>query len=163
MCCHRGIVHVHVLSIEVLYMCCHRGIVHVHVLSIEVLYMYHNVLLSFSGSIFTLFSNWVKIKDESTEKDRREKFTEGLRKMDTFLSKTTSAFLCSDQWSIADCVLVPRLYHIFVVATNKMDYHEFDKMPNLKGYMEHAFSSDIFKATDYPIEYILHGWAKYTD
>lgn len=94
---------------------------------------------------------------------RKDKFTEELYKIDSYISKTSTSFLCSDQWSIADCVLVPRLYHIFVVATNKMDYHEFDKMSNLKRYMEHAFSSEAFKATDYPIEYILHSWAKYTD
>ena len=110
-----------------------------------------------------MFSNWVKIKDEATEKERRDKLTEELRKIDTYLSQHAWAFLCSDQWSIADCVLVPRLYHIFVIATNKMDYTEFDTMPNLKAYMEHAFSSEVFKATDYPIDYILKGWAKYTD
>ena len=110
-----------------------------------------------------MFSNWVKVHDKTTDTERRGKLTEELRKIDEYIGTHSWAFLCSDQWSIADCVLVPRLYHIFVVATNVLDYHEFDTMPNLKAYMEHAFSSDAFKATDYPIEYITQGWAKYTD
>lgn len=113
------------------------------------------------GNIFTVFSNWVKIKDEATVKEREQKFTDELNKIDSYLGSRSWAFLCSDQWSIADCVLVPRLYHIYAVAVNLMDYQGFDTMPNLKAYMEHAFSSDVFKATGYPVDYVLKGWAKY--
>ena len=69
--------------------------------------------------------------------------------------------LCGENWSIADCVLVPRLYHLTTVARHYKHYDQFDQFPQLSRYMETTFSSQVFKATDYPREWILTGWAKY--
>lgn len=69
--------------------------------------------------------------------------------------------LCGQNWSIADCALVPRLYHITTITKHYMKYDRFDQLPNLSRYMQTAFSSQVFKATDYPAGWILTGWAKY--
>ena len=69
--------------------------------------------------------------------------------------------LCGDSWSMADCALVPKLYHITTVARHYMKYDKFDDFPNLYRYMKTVFSSDVFKATDYPKDWILTGWTKY--
>lgn len=114
-----------------------------------------------TGQIFGVFSEYAKNQDASKEAELEAKFTAELQKIEDFLGKSPGAFLCGDSWSIADCVLVPRLYHITVVARHYKRYSKYEEMTNLVKYMDNAFSTDVFKATDYPPEFILHGWAKY--
>lgn len=112
-------------------------------------------------NIFNLFSTWAKhFKDPSAGQAEAE-FTADLQKIDAFLSKGAGPLLCGAVWSVADCNLVPRLYHITTVADHFMKYSKYKDMPNLMKYMKHAFSTEEFKATDYPQEWILTGWAKY--
>ena len=51
------------------------------------------------------------------------------------------------------------IYHLTTVARQYKNYTKFESMPHLMHYMETAFASDVFKATDYPCEWILEGWA----
>ena len=62
---------------------------------------------------------------------------------------------------MADCCLVPRLYHITSIAPHYMNYNQFDQFPNLSRYMETVFNSEVFKATEYPRDWPIAGWAKY--
>lgn len=114
-----------------------------------------------TGTVFSAFSEWAKNSDTSKDAELESKFTSELEKVDKFLEKSPGAYLCDDTWSIADCVLVPRLYHLTTVARHYKKYTKFEGMPHLMRYMETAFSSEVFKATDYPREWILVGWAKY--
>ena len=114
-----------------------------------------------TGQIFSVFSEYAKNQDKTKDAELEAKFTAELERVDQFLGKTPGAFLCGDSWSIADCVLVPRLYHITVVARHYKNYNKYENMQNLVKYMDTAFATDVFKATDYPPEYILQGWAKY--
>ena len=68
--------------------------------------------------------------------------------------------LYGNSWSVADCALVPRLYHIQTVAEHFMSY-KIDQFSNVKRYIDYSFATDEFKQTDYPREWILTGWAKY--
>lgn len=111
--------------------------------------------------MFGIFSNWAKHSKDENSQEAEEAFTAELQKIDDYIGQHPYALLCSDHWSIADCVLVPRLYHIITVASHYLKYDKFTHMRNLLTYMETAFNSDAFKATDYPAEYILTGWAKY--
>lgn len=114
---------------------------------------------SVTGNIFNLFSAWAKhFKDSSAS---QADFTAELQKIEAFLAKGTGPLLCGAAWSVADCSLVPRLYHITAVADHFMHYSKLKDMPNLARYMQYAFSTDEFTATDYPREWILKGWAKY--
>ncbi len=88
-----------------------------------------------------------------------EAFITELKRVDEFLSKS-GPLLCGSAWSVADCALVPRLYHIQTVAEHFMGY-KIDQFKNVSKYMKHAFSTEEFKQTDYPREWILTGWAKY--
>ena len=114
-----------------------------------------------TANIFNVFGVWGKNKDPAKAAELEANTTAELEKIDAFLSKSKGSLLCGDSWSVADCALVPRLYHITTVASHFLKYTKFNEMPNLKNYMDYAFSTDVFKATDYPREYILASWAKY--
>ena len=114
-----------------------------------------------TGHVFSTFSEWAKNTDTGKDAELESKLTSELEKLDKFLEKSPGAYLCGDAWAIADCVLVPRLYHLTTVARHYKKYTKFEGMPHLMRYMETAFSSEVFKATDYPREWILVGWAKY--
>ena len=120
--------------------------------------IYPSILL---GTLFSTFSAWIKNKEESNNTELEVAFTAELQKINDYLGRHSWVFLCSDQWSIADCVFVPRLYHIKTVAEHYRGYTKHQEMPNLVRYMETVFSTEEFEATSYPQEYIIQGWAKY--
>jgi len=114
-----------------------------------------------TGSIFSVFSAWAKSCKDPGAQEAEDKFTAELQKIDKFLEQKGGPFLCGESWSVADCSLVPRLYHITTVAEHFLGYSKHKTMKNLVAYMSHAFSTPEFKATDYKPEWILEGWAKY--
>ena len=114
-----------------------------------------------TGNIFNLFGTWAKHSKEATAAEAEANFTAELQKIEDFLAKGSGPLLCGASWSVADCSLVPRLYHITTIADKFLNYSKYNEMPNLMKYMKYAFESDEFKATDYPREWILKGWAKY--
>ena len=119
------------------------------------------VALFFAGQVFATFSAWAKNSDPNLDKELEDKLTAELEKIDAFLGNGLGPFLCGEQWSVADCVLVPRLFHITEVARHYKNYSKWESMSNLSRYMQTAFQSDVFQATSYPAEYVLAGWAKY--
>lgn len=112
-------------------------------------------------NVFSLFSAWAKSSKEPGAKDAEAKFTAELQKINDFLGRGKGPLLCGSSWSVADCALVPRLYHISNVAEHYLQYTQYKSMKNLMAYMDYAFSTPEFKATDYKPEWILEGWAKY--
>ena len=120
-----------------------------------------HLLSCLAGQVFSVFSAWVKNSDPKLDKELEDNLSAELQKIDDFLGKGAGTFLCGDQWSVADCVLVPRLFHISVVARHYKKYSKWETMANLSRYMDAAFKSDVFLATDYPPDYVLAGWAKY--
>ena len=114
-----------------------------------------------SAQTFNIFSAWAKNKDSSKDSELKAALTAELERLNEYIGKSPGKLLCSDDWSIADCVLVPRLYHMVAVLKHYKKYTYYNELPHLKAYMETAFASAVFKATDYPKEYILQGWAKY--
>lgn len=114
-----------------------------------------------TGSVFNLFSAWAKAYKEPGAKEAEAKFTAELQKIDAFLGRSGGPLLCGSSWSVADCALVPRLYHISTVAEHYLHYNLQKSMKNITQYMNYTFSTPEFKATDYKPEWILEGWAKY--
>ena len=114
-----------------------------------------------TGNVFNVFSAWAKNQDKSKDSELEANFTAELKKIDKFLSQCKGPLLCGEAWSVADCALVPRLYHIRTVAHYFKNYTKFNDFGNLKKYMEYSFATQEFKATDYPTEWIVAGWAKY--
>lgn len=111
--------------------------------------------------MFSTFGAWIKNKEESNNAELEVAFTAELQKINDYLGRHSWIFLCSDQWSIADCTFVPQLYHIKTVAEHYLGYTKHQEMPNLVRYMEAVFSTEEFEATSYPQEYIIQGWAKF--
>lgn len=114
-----------------------------------------------TGQVFSVFSAWAKNQDTSKEAELLANFEAELDKVDKFIAKSPGAYLCGDAWAIADCVLVPRLYHLTTVARHFKKWNKFASYRSLTKYMDTAFSSKVFKETDYPAEWILEGWKKY--
>ena len=114
-----------------------------------------------TGNIFSKFSAWAKHCKEPEGIEAEKAFTAELQDINDFMGKSSGPFLCGGSWSVADCSLIPRLYHITTVAEHYLNYTKHKDMPNLQKYMQHVFATDEFKATDYPREWILTGWAKY--
>ncbi len=114
-----------------------------------------------TGNIFNLFSAYAKKNKEPTATEAEEEFTADLQKIDDFLAKSPGPLLCGPNWSVADCNLAPRLYHITTVADHFLHYTKYKSMKHLVKYMDYVFNTEEFKATDYPKEWILKGWAKY--
>lgn len=114
-----------------------------------------------TGSIFNVFSAWAKHCKEPGAQEAEDKFTAELQKIDEFMGSKDGPLLCGKNWSVADCTLVPRLYHITTVAEHYLNYNKHKSMKNLQAYINYAFSTPEFKATDYKPEWILEGWAKY--
>ena len=108
-----------------------------------------------------MFSAWAKNQDATKEAELEASFTAALEKIDKFLEKSPGRLLCGDGWAIADCVFVPRLYHMVTVSRHFKKYTKFEDLPHILKYMDDTFTTDVFKVTDYPPEYILQGWAKY--
>lgn len=114
-----------------------------------------------TGNIFNLFSAWAKCHKGPEAAKAEADFTAELQKIDDYLGKGSGPFLCGGGWSVADCNLVPRLYHISTVAQHYLNYTKMKEMANVSKYMDYTFSTPEFKATDYPREWVLTGWAKY--
>lgn len=114
-----------------------------------------------TGNIFNAFGAWAKGNKLENVKELEAAFVAELKKIDHFLSESSGPFLCGESWSVADCALVPRLYHIDTVAKHFLHFNQMDSFRHIKQYMEHTFSSKEFKETDYPQEWILTGWSKY--
>ena len=114
-----------------------------------------------TGNIFNLFSAYAKHFKEPEAAEAEAKFTAEMWKIDAFLGKSEGPLLCGAGWSVADCALAPRLYHISTVLEHYMSYSKHKEMANVTKYMQHVFSTPEFKATDYPKEFINTGWAKY--
>ncbi len=113
------------------------------------------------GNIFNLFVAWAKHAKEPIASKAEAEFTAELQKIDSFLAGGAGPLLCGENWSVADCTLVPRLYHITAVAEHYLHYSQHKNMANLVKYTEFTFSSQEFKATDYPREWIIEGWKGY--
>lgn len=114
-----------------------------------------------TANVFNIFSAWAKNQDKEKDAQLEADFTAELKKIDDFMSKSKGPLLCGEAWSVADCALVPRLYHIQTVAHYYKNYLKFNDFQHLKRYMEYAFATPEFKATDYPVEWVIAGWAKY--
>ena len=114
-----------------------------------------------TGNVFNIFSAWAKNQDKNKDAELEANFTAELKNIDEFLAQSKGPLLCGEAWSVADCALVPRLYHIRTVAHYYKNYTRFNDFDNLKKYMEYTFATPEFKATDYPTEWVVAGWAKF--
>ena len=114
-----------------------------------------------SGNIFNTFSAFAKNKDASQTEELKRVFIEEVKKINDYLSKRKGPLFFEQQWTVADCMLAPRLYHIKAVSEHYLKFDPFSDAGALTTYMEYVFSSKVFKATGYPVEFIYGGWAKY--
>lgn len=70
--------------------------------------------LDATDNVFNEFSKYAKnFKNAAANKEELEQaFTQELRKIDSFISQGPGPLLCGATWSVPDCYLLPRLYHI---------------------------------------------------
>jgi glutathione S-transferase len=82
-----------------------------------------------------------------------------LSKLNNHLQET-GPFLCGEEFSLMDCALAPKLYHMKTgVSFFKDSSITLDtKFPEIYNYMQTVFSRKSFVDTKYPEEVIVWGW-----
>jgi glutathione S-transferase len=87
----------------------------------------------------------------------KENLEAALQKLEDHLE---GDFLCGDQFTLVDCALVPKLYHMKTgVKEFKSGSINFDEQfPKVAKYMEGVFARKSFVDSIYPEEVIIWGW-----
>jgi glutathione S-transferase len=83
-----------------------------------------------------------------------------LTKLNTHLTSTDGSFMAGSAFTLMDCSLAPKLYHL------QTGLHEFKKgavdiptqFPAVAAYMEAVFDRPSFQKTVYPPETVTWGW-----
>eukprot|EP00095_Tigriopus_kingsejongensis_P010584 maker-scaffold449_size167299-snap-gene-0.13 protein:Tk10584 transcript:maker-scaffold449_size167299-snap-gene-0.13-mRNA-1 annotation:"gsh-dependent dehydroascorbate monomeric enzymes catalyzing the reduction of dha into asc" len=84
-----------------------------------------------------------------------------LQVMNSYLiGKPKGAYLLGENISLADCSIVPKLYHLDVTLSHYYPdtRKKLAQFPQLKAYMEQMFKLDAFQNTKYPPAYVIWGW-----
>ena len=106
-----------------------------------------------SLDVFSKFSFYIKAVSHSPTPLLAE-----LRKLNSYLEESTHKFLCRDIPDHLDCLMLPKLQHIRVVAKA---FKDFDIPPELKGlwrYLENAYSYDVFRQTCPSDQEVINHW-----
>lgn len=107
----------------------------------------------------------VPIGDERDE-ELLQDLKDGLSKVEDHLKKSGSSsegpYLTGRQFSLLDCSLAPKLYHLQIglqefKEKNVIDFHT--QFPALTKYMDTVFARPSFQKTVYPRDVVVWGWS----
>lgn len=70
-----------------------------------------------------------------------------LGKLDNYLGGAASKYLCGDEMSHLDCIILPKLQHVRVAAKALKNFDIPSDLVHLWSYMKQAYSTDVFKKT----------------
>ena len=105
-------------------------------------------------AVFSKFSFYIKdIAHKPTQ------LIAELRKIDNYLNSHSKHFLCSEELTHLDCLMLPKLQHIRVVAKA---FKNFEIPPELTGlwkYLKNAYECDVFKNTCPSDQEIVYHWS----
>ena len=103
--------------------------------------------------VFSKFSFYIKDVSHSAGPLLAE-----LRKLSAYLSEATTTFLCRDVPDHLDCLMLPKLQHIRVVAKAFKDFDIPADLTGLWGYLHNAYNYDVFRQTCPSDQEIIHHW-----
>ena len=79
--------------------------------------------------------------------------------MDDYLREVNFAFMCCDQITHLDCLLLPKLQHIRVAAHAYRDFEIPRDLKYLWRYLQNAYGSEIFQKSCPSDQEIVYHWA----
>jgi len=88
---------------------------------------------------------------------------QSLAKLDSFLSRLSSPFLCGDSLSHLDCEILPKLHHLRVAAGVLKGFSIVNSHSGLWRYLHCGYNSPIFMKSCPPDQEIVLHWADRPD
>ncbi|XP_070567539.1 uncharacterized protein [Ptychodera flava] len=111
------------------------------------------------ANLYPKFIPFVKNKDASQDETLKKPLVEELKKINDILAKSPGKFVEGDTLKHPDCSMLPKLYHIKVAGKHYKNFEMPADCGALTKYMETAFDTDVFKASQYPEEEVIYGWS----
>lgn len=111
-----------------------------------------------AADVFPAMAGYVKNTDAARVDELKKPLLLALCKLDAHLASSGS-FVAGEQMSMADCFLVPKLYHMQIVAAH---FHGFEVPPQfeaLQAYMSRTLESVMFRRTAPVPPMVKWGWA----
>ena len=133
-------------------------------------------MLVFKGAgsaVYHKFCQVVKNTDPGTDDRLKANLKEELKTLNAFLGSVEmpGRFLFGDSLGLPDCILLPKLLHIKVVAKAFKDFEIPEEFSHIHNYMDAAYGKDLedpdhdinvqaFKRTCPSDEVIVDAWAR---
>jgi len=96
------------------------------------------------------FNKWIGLKDHAHSKQGASSLAAYFKKVEEVLAANRSRgdFLDGNKLKYPDCILLPKLYHMQVVAQHLMSGADlFKNYPNIKRYLDAAMKTKEFQDT----------------
>ena len=109
-------------------------------------------------------ARYLKHSPDGNEQDAERKMhlERHLGLVEEHLGSTEGDYLCGDQFTLEDCSIAPKLFHLQVglkaFKNNAIDIPK--DYPNLQGYMDRVFARPSFQETLCPEETVVWGWTQ---
>lgn len=111
---------------------------------------------------FPAVAQYLKHTPDGDDDDNELKLNleSALERLEDHLSAVEGDFLCGDQFTLQDCAMAPKLYHmktgIQAFKNGSIDVEV--KFPNVNRYMDKVFGRSSFIDALYPEDAIVWGW-----
>lgn len=109
----------------------------------------HSVCLD----IFSKFSFYIKQVSSTPDNLLKE-----LQCINDYLEEAGTRFLCGEELTHLDCLMLPKLQHIRVAAKGFKDFEIPSDMIGIWKYLSQAYQNDTFKKTCPSDQEIIHFW-----
>ena len=110
--------------------------------------------------IFGSFARYCKaLNDDAESLELKKELLLNLCNLDAHLAQTANPYLCGDRLSMADCFLLPSLYHIRVAGKFFKGFDIPEQFTSLHQYMDMAMATPLLQACTPPEAMVRWGWA----
>ena len=121
----------------------------------------HLVFKGPGSGVYHKFCQLAKNADSSTDERLKAVLKEELKALDDFLSSDRpKPFLGGENLCLPDCILLPKLLHIKVVAKVFKDFEIPEEFKGIHDYMNAANENQAFTRTSPSEEVIVDAWAR---
>ena len=112
--------------------------------------------------LFPRVAKYLKHTPDGDDDDAilKESLESGLQILEDHLLCQEGQFLCGDQFTVMDCALTPKLYHMKTgLKVFKADAVVVEEQfPKVSKYMDTVMARQSFVTTMYPEDVIVYGW-----
>lgn len=122
----------------------------------------HLVFKGPGSGVYHKFCQLAKNSDSSTDERLKGVLKEELKALDDFLKSADmpGKFLGGENFCLPDCILLPKLLHVKVVAKVFKDFEIPEEFSGIHEYMDAANENQAFTRTSPSEEVIVDAWAR---